>query len=347
MYNCANMFRLKDDTPARCGKCDNCRALQTAHWQFRIMQEEKRSLNALFVTLTYDTRHAPLSKTGLFTLDKTHVQYFMKRLRSFTERTDKGITEWKNGQRKRRPKVQDNWLVGMPPIKYYAVGEYGHKFKRPHYHIILFNAHEDAVLNAWNIGHVDIGKVSGASVGYCLKYIRKRSWEGCFEGDDRQPVFALSSKNLGSNYITPRTYNFHQSPENYYLALEGRIIPMSRYYRDKMLTKEQIQEASELAQIRMMQQNQMTEADYYEKVYEAYACSQANINKPKIPPQCQNSSIAFTGRRKIKPVKRNTHQVKPSQIRLCQLKNSLPVIKGVYLYLENNPSTAFLNRIRK
>lgn len=307
------MYRLEDDTPVRCGKCDNCRALQTAHWQFRIMQEEKRSLNALFVTLTYDTRHAPLSPQGLFTLDKTHVQYFMKRLRSFTERTNKGIREYERGERKRRPKVQDNWLCDMPRIKYYAVGEYGHKFKRPHYHLILFNAHEDAVLNAWNLGQVHIGKVSGASVGYCLKYIRKRSWEGCFEGDDRQPVFSLSSQNLGSNYITEKTRNFHQAPENYYLALEGRIIPMSRYYRDKLFTREQLEEIQDYTAQKNQVQNLITEQEYYEKVYQAYACSIANINKPK---PC--SSIDSTSRRKTKPVVRNTHQVKRSPTRQCQ-----------------------------
>lgn len=345
MYSCANMFRLKDDTPVRCGKCDNCRALQTAHWQFRIVQEEKRSLNALFVTLTYDTRHAPLSPLGFLTLDKTHIQYFMKRLRSFTERTDNGIREYESGKRKRRPKVQDNWLVGMPPIKYYAVGEYGHKFKRPHYHLILFNAHEDAVLNAWNIGQVHIGKVSGASIGYCLKYIRKRSWEGCFEGDDRQRVFSLSSKNLGRNYITPRTLHFHSTPENYYLALEGKIIPMSRYYRDRMFTDEQIEAVQELQAIRVQLQNQITEDEYFEKVYEAYACSQANINKPKKP--IQSCNINFTNRKKTTPIKRSTQQVRPSRIRLCLLRNSLPVISGVYLYLENNPFTAFLNQTQK
>ena len=64
----------------------------------------------------------------------------------------------------------------MPVIKYYAVGEYGGQFKRPHYHLIMFNVQIDAILNAWQLGTVHIGYVSGSSVGYTLKYIRKRSY---------------------------------------------------------------------------------------------------------------------------------------------------------------------------
>lgn len=307
MYECFAPYMTEYEIPVRCGKCDNCRGLNTAHWQFRLMQEEKRSLNALFVTLTYDTKHAVLSPSGLFTLDRKAIPSFIKRLRSFTARTDKGIREFEQGKRKRRPKVQDNWLVGMPPIKYYGVGEYGHKFKRPHYHVIIFNAHEDAVLNAWKFGSVHIGKVSGASVGYTLKYIRKRTWEGCFEGDDREPVFALQSKNLGANYINERTRKFHESGENYYVALEGRIIPMPRYYRERMISDETMEEVQLVAAKRNQQKNSITQEEYYEKVYENYALNRSSLNTPK---PCSNTGT--TARKKTKPVKRNTHRVKRS-----------------------------------
>lgn len=315
MYQCKGMYKLNEETSVGCGKCDSCRALQTAHWQFRLMQEEKQSVNACFVTLTYDTKHLPFTPSGFPTLDKKAVPAFVKRVRSFTLRTDKQIKKFNAGESSKRPKVQNDWQTDLPSIKYYAVGEYGHKFKRPHYHLIMYNVHADAILNAWQLGQVHIGTVTGASIGYCLKYIRKRTWEGHFEGDDRQVIFTLQSKNLGVGYLTDAVRNYHQSPDNYHLTLEGKIIPMSRYYRDKLYTdqdKEYI--LDELNAKRVKHLKNITEETYYEKAFEAWAVGHATFNKPSIPNDLCGI-ISTSARRKVKPVKRHTAKVKPSQIK--------------------------------
>lgn len=340
MYQCSQTYMLSEEIKVRCGKCDNCRALGTAHWQFRLMQEEKRSLNALFVTLTYDTKYLPFSNSGYPTLDKKAIPAFIKRLRSFTKRTDKGIRQHEQGTRKKRPKVDINWMCDLPAIKYYGVGEYGHSFKRPHYHVIIFNANADAVLNAWQMGSVHIGTVSGASVGYTLKYIRKRTWEGHFEGDDRTPIFSLMSKGLGEGYINPKTVHYHKNPDAYYLALEGRLIPMSRYYRDKMFTKDFIEDVADLQKARMLENNVITENDYYEKVFQAYQCTQQNLNKKRVP-----CDLNFTHRPRVKtkPIKRSTGRVLPSQIKPYQLQSSFPDISEVSLLRVDNQYIQYMN----
>lgn len=203
--------------PVPCGKCPNCVARKTSGWSFRLLKQEEISYSALFVTLTYDTKHVPISKNGFMTLDKTDVQKFMKRLRKLT-----------NTQ-----------------IKYYAAGEYGSKTMRPHYHIILFNAKKSEIEKAWTLenkplGSIYIGSVSGASVGYTLKYISKQGKIPMHKNDDRKKEFSLMSKGLGKNYLTENIINWHKDilTERMYVPLkDNKKIAMPRYYKDKIYTE--------------------------------------------------------------------------------------------------------------
>jgi hypothetical protein len=88
------------------------------------------------------------------------------------------------------------------PIRYFAVGEYGSKTRRPHYHILLFNmdiANTDPIGTKWKFGHVDCGTVTGSSINYTTKYMFKQ-W---FKKDKRVRPFTLMSKKpiIGQNYL--------------------------------------------------------------------------------------------------------------------------------------------------
>lgn len=107
-----------------CGKCATCSARRASAWSFRLMQEAKNASSALFVTLTYNTEHVPISKNRFMTLNKRDLQLFFKKLRKRS---------------------------GSKNIKYYAVGEYGGNTKRPHYHVILFNAKYEDIEYAWSL----------------------------------------------------------------------------------------------------------------------------------------------------------------------------------------------------
>lgn len=69
-----------------------------------------------FLTLTYNNEHLP--KCGIF---KEEIQLFLKRLRIKLDRLN----------------ISHN-------LRYVAVGEYGSKSKRPHYHMILWNFPNDS-----------------------------------------------------------------------------------------------------------------------------------------------------------------------------------------------------------
>jgi hypothetical protein len=205
--------------PFPCGKCPPCKKRRTSGWSFRLVKEGERSKSALFITLTYDTEFVPITTNGYMTLDLTDLQKFFKRLRKLTNEK----------------------------LKYYAVGEYGSTKKRPHYHIILFNANPEHIKRAWalnnkHIGAYHIGNVSHASIGYTLKYMSKKSSIPMHQNDDRKKEFSVMSKGLGSNYITQAIINWHKNnlEERMYVPIEdGKKIAMPRYYKDKMYNEEE------------------------------------------------------------------------------------------------------------
>jgi len=208
--------------PVPCGKCPACLARRTSAWSFRLMQEDKVSSSAKFVTLTYDTDHVPITPKGYMTLDKSHVQDFMKRLRHYSP--------------------------PLPAIKYYAAGEYGSQGMRPHYHLIMFNIDEEAVRKAWTFGQIDFGTVTGASVAYTAKYINKGKMIPVHSNDDRIPEFSLMSKGIGKSYMTPAVVAYHKADvSRNYVILDGGVkVSLPRYFREKIYDEDSRRMQSEL-----------------------------------------------------------------------------------------------------
>lgn len=202
-----------------CSKCPSCIRRRASSWTFRLMQEEKRSTSAKFVTLTYNTDKVPISPNGFMTLKKSDLQNFFKRLRK----------------------------TSNEKIKYYAVGEYGENKERPHYHFIIFNAKEIDIYNAWildsqKIGEIHFGTVNEASIGYTLKYMDKEKKIPKHQRDDRQKEFAIMSKGLGENYLTDNMVNWHKNDidNRMYVNIEqNKKIAMPRYYKQRIYTDEQ------------------------------------------------------------------------------------------------------------
>lgn len=230
----------KDSIPVPCGSCPECRARRASAWSFRLMQEYKVSENAHFITLTYDTNHVPISKNGFMDLSRRDLQLFFKRLRKSVS-SKISVLQKANGSR----------IGASRPIRYYAVGEYGGRTKRPHYHIILFNAELKHIQPAWNLGSVHYGEVTIASVGYTLKYISKPGQIPMHRNDDRTREFSLMSKGLGLNYVTEKIKNWHnKAPERMYLTTEdNKKICMPRYYKEKIYHPEKQKAFGAIARI--------------------------------------------------------------------------------------------------
>lgn len=201
-YTVRQKMNPNESIAVPCGKCPNCVKRRVSGWSFRLCQESKVSLSNYFITLTYDTKHVPITQNGFMGLSKRDVQLFFKRLR----KANRGLR-----------------------LKYYTAGEYGGKTNRPHYHIILFNAKLETISPAWNLGQVHYGEVSPASVGYTLKYITKPSRIPMHRNDDRQPEFALMSKGLGESYLTYNTRWWHLDARAIFdrMYLTSRVVKKS------------------------------------------------------------------------------------------------------------------------
>lgn len=197
-----------------CGKCNFCLQTRRADWTFRLKQQQKDSLTAYFITLTYDDEHLPVNKK----VDKRVLQLFFKRIR---KQQDQLIKEQEKTQ-----KIALKW----PSIKYYAVGEYGTESSRPHYHVIMYNMHPvlvDHIHQYWEHGFAMCVPSNGATIHYTTKYVINNQ-DSDFKG------FALISKGLGSGYDVAS--NFHTSGLVSVVHSEGRAQRLPRYYKDRFFT---------------------------------------------------------------------------------------------------------------
>lgn len=221
-----------------CGKCIPCLMAKRQEWSFRLEQEFKYSHGAFFVTLTYDYKHYPENGS----INKRHVQLFLKRLRK---------------------------KDGTNSIRYYCVGEYGSRFGRPHYHILLFGGSEECIRSSWTdskgkpIGIVHVGRVTPASVAYVTKYvIQKDEYE-----ENREKPFAIMSRayGLGGRYLTDEMVTWHRENEANYSVRDGVKVRLARFYKSKIwyseIERERISSASKSLSIQKTER----ELEYYKK----------------------------------------------------------------------------------
>lgn len=264
MSQCFTPFYKKNENiPLPCGRCPMCLKRRASGWSFRLVKEGERALSSFFITLTYNTQHVPITQKGFMSLSKRDLQLFIKRLRKNETTTDQK----------------------QFPIKYYAVGEYGGKTNRPHYHLILFNASISSIQKSWvsrdgvSIGEIHYGTVSEASIGYALKYMHKKNKgeRGSWYDGERQ--FALMSKRLGSNYLSTAVKKWHTNDldKRFYIPLkDGKKIAMPRYFKDKIYNSEQLGHLKGVMEKLSQEKIKELEKEYGDNLY--YELSQQHIH---------------------------------------------------------------------
>lgn len=193
-----------------CGRCAACQAARAKAWAERLMIEKTLHEDSWFVTLTFNEKYLErLCATGKYesyTVRVEHLQKFLKRLRK---------------------------KFGFP-IRFFACGEYGEKYLRPHYHLIIFGLtlpEDDLSFLRYNeLGqpyysskliselwsNPDKGPEKGESYGfnvvapvsydtcayvarYCMKKLRGQD-SLLYELCDMKPPFITMSRNPGIGY---------------------------------------------------------------------------------------------------------------------------------------------------
>lgn len=244
-----------------CSKCYNCIKRRKDEVVFRVQQEAREHEYRYFVTLTYDTNTIHITKNGYMTLYPRDLTLYLKRLRKNTK----------------------------AKIKYYAVGEYGTKKHRPHYHIILMSDIEitNMIRACWAnadgelMGEVHIGQVSENSIAYTAGYVQKgiqNKYNWKHHRDDRVKEYCVSSKHLGAKFVTDEVKRYYRSTNKMYITKNGNDkIALPRYYRRKIWTAEEMLEQGEQIN-KTMEEMEQKERHYYEVIkktnYEEYVMSQ-------------------------------------------------------------------------
>lgn len=170
--SCSRPF-FKDDVvdhngrpvPIPCRTCECCRADITAQWKDRCKYEFGKYGVGAFVTFTYDDDH--LYYADGFDRASLNYEHFHKFMDSVRHRIKKP-TE----------KMKKCLVRSVPDFKYLAVGEYGDRFERPHFHCLFFGLdfHEckDFLRGSWKYGAIEVDPIKPGAFGYVIKYVQKQ-----------------------------------------------------------------------------------------------------------------------------------------------------------------------------
>lgn len=228
------VFNRKDgftDKPIKvpCGQCIGCRLEYSRQWAIRCMHEAQMHEENSFITLTYDEDNCPHNRS----LDVTHFQKFMKRLRK---------------------------AIAPEKVRFFHCGEYGEEYARPHYHACLFGYDfpdkvlwkvvrgnriyvSDLLADLWGQGFATIGDVNFKSAAYVARYATKK-----ITGDarrdhylvvdqhgeihERKAEYATMSRRPGIGQPWLDKYESDVYPRGY-VVVNGRRVRPPKYYDDK------------------------------------------------------------------------------------------------------------------
>jgi len=235
-----------------CRQCNQCRITRRREKTTRLVLEAKEHIDVLFVTLSYHNDFLPVDLYNPVTgeliashptgcLDKRALQLFNKRLRN---------------------------RLPFGSYRFWAVGEYGDKKWRPHYHLVMFGlSYKDRALihEAWsdpNTGKlfcdparidIQIPKKDWDVAQYCASYVMKKLTNPKDDRlDGRPPEFFLSSKGIGLGFVDKITSALQSKSGQIYIEMhqdiprvaiiEGKRMPLDRYMRKKIIHALQVTE---------------------------------------------------------------------------------------------------------
>lgn len=220
-------FRKPGEITIRCGQCIGCKLERSRQWAVRCMHEASLHEANCFVTLTFADQHLPEDHS----LCVTHLQKFMKRLRKhFAPQT----------------------------IRFYACGEYGEQYQRPHYHLCLFGIdftdkyywatnrgntlyRSPTLEQLWPFGNATLGNVTFESAAYVARYVTKKITgpaaathyqimdPSTGELYQRRPEFTQMSRRpgIGRNWLSRFEREVYQHDS---IIMRGKEMKPPRYY---------------------------------------------------------------------------------------------------------------------
>lgn len=203
-----------------CNNCLGCKLDRLAYWSARCNSEFIKSKSA-FVTFTYDDYHLDyMDSSCMFpTLNRDHLHKYIDNLRHQV----KGLT-MPRGCRS--------------DFAFFACGEYGDQFKRPHYHVLFFGLdyqyHKKLLESTWRNGMIKSLPVTNGGVRYVVDYMTKTiSGDLAVETYDKKGLerpFYMCSRGLGSDFFFAHKDEISRTG---CVKIGSRVVPVPLYYINK------------------------------------------------------------------------------------------------------------------
>lgn len=214
-----------------CGWCMGCRVDKKQDWANRLVHESKMHPHSWFVTCTYDDEHLPADGS----LSKTDLQLFHKRLRN-----------------------------NLGAFRFYAVGEYGERSGRAHYHGAYFGLNlppdlrlykrnkeghslfvSKTLSEIWGKGHVVVAVLNSTTASYVTDYVTKKMVGELAPSFYQrvhpvtgaiyqiQPEFSLMSRRPGIGLYWYDKFSSDAFPSDF-IVINGKKVSVPKYYRLKL-----------------------------------------------------------------------------------------------------------------
>lgn len=184
-----------------CGKCINCQKRKFNDYRMRLLYELNRYPRSIFVTLTFDESN----------------------LKRFKGNPNKSIRLFLDRVRKVYGKQVRHWFVA----------EFGKKRGRLHYHGILFNCRmeNEELEKYWQYGNTFVGYANEITAKYIVKYLTKDDTKGS------KPPRVISSIGIGVSWLDTPECHILKKQLATGIDKGSYIIPLPRYYVDKMYSE--------------------------------------------------------------------------------------------------------------
>lgn len=221
---CVSPFLTRDKhgilKKVQCGMCIECVKRKAAEWTGRLIAESTFYPYSAFITLTYSDEYLPSDGVSTSVITK-----FAKDVRN------RGVD-----------------------LRYFAVGEYGGQFGRPHYHILAYgvNIFKTSLFShlvpnfdgsfrcecpIWNKGFVNVEEAASGNISYIAGYVKSKLdlQQVKLREAGRNPSFNQMSVRpaIGLNWML---HNRDKMLSDGCIKLGGCRYPIPRYFWDKVAT---------------------------------------------------------------------------------------------------------------
>lgn len=278
-----------------CGQCIGCRLERSRQWAIRCVHEASLFEHNCFITLTYDDDHLPDDRS----LEMKHFQDFMKRLRK----------RFQGFQPVTLDEFDEDLGISVPvtryPIRFYHCGEYGEKFRRPHYHAVLFNYDfldkvfwkdvngsklflSASLQDLWPHGFSTIGNVTFESAAYVARYIMKKVNGDLQENHyrvidpssglviDLKPEYSTMSRRPGIGKLWYNSFKDDVYPHDF-LVMNGKKMKPPKFY-DSQYEIENPDDYLLLKENRKISAMKYVDNNSYDRMIVREKCAKARLN---------------------------------------------------------------------